>query len=227
MRLKNFLKSRHPGKQDRIYHSLAHTYEVAGLTSAMLHAWPKVPAGRKVLLILAAAMHDVDPERRPGTPARVEATLAHLESDPEARRLLADFGARFDFTGEQVCALVMATDFSARPAEMKSKLQAFQEAHRNAFGDDPWIPLWGHRLAFWDQIATYLHTTPMEARKRIAGLGREMRRAHVLAGRPKAGLKGLSRDFLGRLRRDPLFSYLGAQDQARFDALLRGLEPAR
>lgn len=219
-RLRKFLRARHPGPQDRIYHSLAHTYEVAGLTGQMLHKWPQVPAGRKVLLILAAAMHDVDPERKPGTPARVEATLAHLEKDPEARKLLGDFAKRFGFTPDQVGALVMATDYSARPAERKKKLKAFLSAHAEAFGDDPWIPLWGRRLAYWDQIATYLHTTPLQARKRVAGLGWELRRARALAKRPKHGLKGLSHAFLSGLMRDELFTYLTAADQHRFKRLV-------
>lgn len=191
----------------------------------MLHKWPKVPAGRKVLLILAAAMHDVDPERRPGTPARVEATLEHLERDPEAVKLLADFAARFDFTPDQVGALVRATDYSARPAERRQKLSAFLRAHKVAFGDDPWIPLWGQRLAYWDQIATYLHTTPDQARRRVAGLGRELRSARALAARPKEGLKGLSYGFLTTLREDPLFTYLHADDRARFETLIRGFAP--
>jgi hypothetical protein len=225
-RLKAFLRARHPGEQNKIYHSLAHTYEVAGLTGAMLHKWPNVPVGRKVLLILAAAMHDVDPERKPGTPARVEATLAHLERDPEARQLLADFAARFDFSPDQVGTLVMATDYSARPAEKKQTLAAFLKAHKVSFVKDPWIPEWGRRLAYWDQIATYLHTTPTEARSRVAGLGRELRRVHAFNGsRPAGGLHGLSHAFLSGLMRDDLFAYLTQGDQIRFAALVRAFEP--
>lgn len=224
-RLRTFLRARHPGPQDKIYHSLAHTYEVAGLTAQMLHKWPQVPKGRKVLLILAAAMHDVDPERKPLTPARVEATLRHLEENREARKLLDDFARRFDFTPKQVSTLVMATDYSARPKERRQKLRAFLKAHHKSFGDDPWIPEWGRRLAYWDQIATYLHTTPAEARRRVAGLGRELRRAHALAGRPKEGLRGLSYGFLQGLERDELFTYLTEADQARFKALVAEFRP--
>src|SRR5260221_14754478 len=137
--LRAFLNARHPGEQSRIYHGLAHTYEVAALTARLLHSWPRVPPDRKVLLILAAALHDVDPERAPNTPARVDATLSHLESDPEARLLLLDFTALFGFTANQIAALVMATDYSPHQYEMQDKLTAFQRAHRAAFGDDPWI----------------------------------------------------------------------------------------
>jgi hypothetical protein len=224
-RLRAFLKKRHPGDQERIYHSLAHTHEVAGLTAAMLYSWPKVPADRKILLILSASLHDVDPKRKPGTPARVEATLEHLEKDREARSLLKEFEKRFGFTPDQVMALIMATDYSTHPQEMQAKYEAFKQAHQEAFGQDPWIPLWGKRLAYWDQIATYLQTTPAEARRRVAGLGREFRRAQAIRTRPKDGLHGLSYKFFEGLRRDPLFDYLDAADQKRFLQLQRAFKP--
>ncbi|MBI3565860.1 MAG: HD domain-containing protein [Elusimicrobia bacterium] len=221
-RLAAFLRARHPGDQDRIYHCLAHTCEVASLTARSLKGWPRVPGNRKVLLILAAALHDVDPDREPNTPARVDATLHHLTHDKTARALLKDFGARFDFTPEQVLALVMATDFAARPEERRRKIDAFQRAHRKAFGDDPFIPRWGDRLAYWDQIATYL--TPIaQARKRVAGLAREFRSA----GELKGSMRELSKRFLSGLRRDPLFDYLPPRDRARFDDLLEDLARVR
>ena len=220
-RLNAILRKGHPGDQDRIYHSLAHSYEVAELTARELHSWPKVPAGRKVLLILAAALHDLDPERAPGTLARVSGTLEQFSKNAALRGLIADFGARFGFTGEQAAALVMATDYSAHPGERAKKFRAFRRAHREAFGADPWIEEWGRRLAYWDQIATYLRNTPAQARRRIAGLGRELRAERV---RPGAGLKELSLKFLAGLRRDPLFSYLTAADRRRFDAVVRALK---
>lgn len=221
-RLASFLKARHPGDQDRIYHSLAHTYEVASLTARSLKGWPRVPGGRKVLLILAAAMHDVDPEREPNTPARVDATLDHLGKDKTARKLLDDFGARFEFTADQVLALVTATDFAARPEERLKKRHVFTRASRKAFGDDPWIPRWGERLAYWDQISTYL-TPRALARKRVAGLAREFRRAGVLKG----SITELSKRFLSGLRSHELFGYLPPRDRARFDDLLADLSRVR
>lgn len=221
-RLRGFLKARHPGDQEKIYHSLAHTQEVADLTARMLRSWPRVPSERKVLLILAAALHDVDPHREPGTPARVDATLQYLQADADARALIAEFCDRFHFTPGQVAALIMATDYSSKPKEMQAKRKAFRRAHRYAFGDDPWIEEWGRRLAYWDQIATYLQNTPEVSRRRVAGLGRELRRARALKYRPE-GLKGLSRDFLARLRKDVLFTYLAKRDRERFDRLVKGL----
>jgi hypothetical protein len=224
-RLKAFLKTRHPGNQERIYHGLAHTYEVAGMTARMLHRWPKVPPERKVLLILSAVLHDLDPKRTPGIPARVEATLVYLQGDPEARRLVAEFCDRFHFTPGQVASLIMATDFSEHPGQMASKLKAFERAHRYHFGNDPWVAEWGRRLAYWDQIASYLHNTPEEIRRRVAGLAREFRRASAGKFRPKAGVRGMSFRFLSGLRRNDLFHYLNAADRARFDRLLRQFKP--
>lgn len=215
-RLRRFLHARHPGVQDRLYHGYAHSCEVAALTARMLVSWPRVPAPRKVLLILAAALHDVDPKRRPTTPPRVDGTLRHLESDPQARRLLKDFHSRFGFTPAQTAALIMATDYSPRPADMRRKRAAFARARRAAFGGDPWIEQWGHRLAYWDQIATYLRP-PAESRKRVAGLARELRRENP-DFHPEDGMRELSRRFLAGLRRDHLFHYLRAEDRRRFEA---------
>jgi hypothetical protein len=215
-RLRAFLRARHPGPQDRVYHGHAHSCEVAALTARMLASWPRVPDDRKALLVLAAALHDVDPRRRPHTPPRVDNTLRHLRTDREARRLLRDFEARFDFTAAQVCALIMATDYSPNRGEMARKRAAFARARRAAFGRDPWIGEWGHRLAYWDQIATYLHA-PAEARRRVAGLAREIRNEYP-DFRPDSGMREMSRRFLGTLRRDPLFHYLPKEDRRRFDA---------
>lgn len=220
-RLLVFLEARHPGDQDKIYHGLAHSLEVALLTARLLDRWPKVPAARKVLLILAASLHDVDPDRRPNTPARVSATIRHLRTDPHAKRLLKDFGALFGFTTAQVCALVLATDYSPHPSEMEGLHGKFERAHRAAFGEDPWIDQWGKRLAYWDQISTYLGPK-REARRRVAGLAREFR-AQGAKFRPEGGFAGLSRRFLLRLRAEPLFEYLPAADRARFDAVVAAL----
>jgi hypothetical protein len=224
-KLHTFLKKRHPGNQERIYHSLAHTNEVAALTGKMLHSWPRVPPERKVLLILSAALHDLDPKRRPGTPARVDATLLYLHEDKEAQLLVAEFCDRFHFTPGQVSALIMSTDYSARAEEMADKIEAFKKANRYAFGDDPWVDAWGHRLAYWDKIATYLHNTPEESRRRVAGLGRELRKAG--AKRPKIGLQEVSRRFLTALRDDELFTYLNAKDRAGFVKLLGRFGPRK
>jgi hypothetical protein len=225
VRLRAFLRALHPGAQERIYHSYAHTCEVAGLTARMLKSWPRVPPDRKILLILASALHDVDPRRTPNTAPRVPSTLRHLASDRTARRLLRDFGARFGFTAAQVSALIMATDYSPRPSEMRRKRAEFARARRAAFGRDPWIGEWGRRLAFWDQIATYLRP-PADARKRVAGLARELR-AEQPDFRPEKGMREMSRRFLANLRRDPLFLYLPLEDRRRFDAAAAELTRAR
>lgn len=221
-RLRLLLLERHPGPQERIYHGLAHSCEVAGLTARLLRSWPRVPPGRKVLLILAAALHDVDPERPPGTPARVRETLRHLQKDRETRALLREFAALNGFTPGQVRTLILATDHSPFPEEMKAKRARFLRASRGVFGDDPWIPEWGRRLAYWDQISTYLGSVE-ESRRRVAGLARELRADR----RRPMGMSEISRVFLSGLRRDPLFEYLPPRDRRRFDAVLASFAKSR
>ncbi|MDD5305112.1 MAG: HD domain-containing protein, partial [Elusimicrobia bacterium] len=126
-RLEAFLAARHPGDQARIYHGLGHSHEVADLTARILGA-QGLPAEKKILLILSAALHDVDPDRAANTPARVAATIGHPGSDDEARGLLMDFGSRYGFTAAQVKALIMATDFAQDPIEMREKQDAFATA---------------------------------------------------------------------------------------------------
>jgi hypothetical protein len=215
-RVRAFLRARHPGPQDRIYHGYAHSLEVATLTARMLASWPRVPDDRKVLLVLAAALHDVDPRRAPNTPPRVENTLLLLQSDRSARTLLREFHDRFGFSSAQLAALIMATDYSPDRGEMRLKRAAFARARRAAFGRDPWIGEWGRRLAYWDQIATYLRT-PASARARVAGLARELRNENP-DFHPDRGMRELSRRFLGVLRKDTLFRFLSKKDQRRFDA---------
>ncbi len=216
-RLRTFLRHRHPGNLDAIYHGLARTDEVAGFTSRILQG-QDMPAGRKVLLILSGALHDIDPERVPDTPARVSATLAHLDADPEARALLADYESRYGFTTAQVKALIMATDFSMIPAEMRTKQDAFAKAASEAFPGEDFGLIWGRRLAFVDQTATYLGPVE-EAEKRVRGLALEIRAASgMLGGKGPTDeqiLAGTAK-FLAVLRQNPEFPILSPDLQSKF-----------
>lgn len=219
-RLEAFLAARHPGDQDAVYHGLAHSLEVPSLTARVLEGETSLEPGQKVLLILSAALHDVDPARAPGTPARVAATLEHLDADPRARRLIDEFGSRFGFTRRQVKALIMATDFSPDPAERKVQQAAFEAEAAAAFPGEPWALEWGRRLAYFDQIATYVESHE-KARVRVEGLAREMRAALQAAGRgpgptDEQVLTG-SRAFLDGLRRSPFFGLLPASERDRFE----------
>lgn len=226
-RLYDFLSRRHPGNQNSIYHGLGHTREVANLAARVV-AGQDLPAEKKILLILAAALHDVDPDRGENTPARVAATLEHLDRDDEARALLVDFGGGFGFTAAQVKALIMATDFDMDPAKLKAKQDAFEKAAAEAFpGDSAWAAAWGKNLAFADQASTYVGTAE-QARKRVEGLALEIRAQLQAIGKGPGPTDEMmlagSFKFLGVLRQNPLFALLPAEESENFDAVLAYFE---
>jgi cell division septation protein DedD len=220
-RLVAFLAARHPGNQDRIYHGQGHSYEVAGFAARVVES-ADMPPARKILLIFAASLHDVDPERVPDTPARVSATLEHLDADPEARALVADFGSRYGFTAAQVKALIMATDFSMDRAEMKARQEAFKSAAVAAFPGEDFGLVWGRRLAFVDQSSTYLGDLS-GARRRVEGLAHEIRTqldaARKGPGPTDAQILAGTGQFLLILRQDSNFAVLPADLQNKFDAV--------
>jgi hypothetical protein len=218
-RLADFLATRHPGDQSRIYHGLGHSQEVADLTARILGG-QELPAEKKILLILSAALHDVDPDRTANTPARVSATIGHLDSDDEARGLLMDFGNRYGFTSAQVKAMVMATDFDMDPVKMRSKQDAFAKAAVEAFPSEPdWAVTWGKRLAFADQSSTYVGSLA-DARQRVEGLAVEIRAQLEAIGKGPGPsneviLAGTYK-FLSVLKENPLFALLPTQQRQNF-----------
>jgi hypothetical protein len=215
-RLEAFLATRHPGEQSRIYHSLGHSREVADLTARIV-AGRDLPAEKKILMILAASLHDVDPDRTENTPARVPATLAHLDSNDEARGLLGDFANRYGFTAAQVKALILATDFAPDPVQMKEKQAAFEQAAKEAFPSEPdWALAWGRNLAFADQSATYVGTLA-DARRRVAGLAVEIRGKG--AGPSDEAILAGTYKFLTVLKQNPLFALLPDEQRLNFDAV--------
>lgn len=221
-RLYDFLGTRHPGDQNSIYHGLGHTREVANLTARILSG-RDLPAEKKILLILAAALHDVDPERAENTPARVAATLEHLDRDDEARGLLVDF-SRFGFTAAQVKALIMATDFDMDPAKLKAKQDDFAKAAAEAFpGESDWAVTWGKSLAFADQSSTYVGSLA-DARKRVEGLAVEIRAQLQALGKGPGPTDEMmlagSFKFLSVLKQNPLFALLPPEERKNFDAVL-------
>lgn len=222
VRLYDFLSRRHPGDQNSIYHGLGHTREVANLTARILSG-RDLPAEKKILLILAAALHDVDPERAENTPARVAATLEHLDRDDEARGLLVDF-SRFGFTAAQVKALVMATDFDMDPAKLKAKQDDFAKAAAEAFpGEAEWALAWGQNLAFADQSSTYVGSLA-DARKRVEGLAVEIRAQLQAVGKGPGPTDEMmlagSFKFLSVLKQNPLFALLPPEERKNFEAVL-------
>lgn len=205
-RLRAFLAERHPAAGAEVYHGLEHTEEVASLAARVVACRPDMTPGEKALFVLAAALHDVDPDRAAATAPRVLGTLAHLAEDREARVLVADFGRRFGFAPEKVMALVLATDFGPTARERAEKDAALERAVTAAFRGDPRAAGWARLLSYLDRAATYALGAET-ARARVAGLERESGQ-DALAGTPA---------FLDGLREDALFWSLPALERARFE----------
>lgn len=220
-RLTDFLAKRHPGNQDAIYHGLGHSREVADLTARVVEN-ASLPPSRKILLIFAASLHDVDPQRVPDTPARVAATIQHLSEDPDASALVAEFSSRHGFTPDQVQALILATDFSPDPVDMKARQDRFVAAAEKAFPGEDFGLVWGRRLAFVDQSSTYLGDVE-GAKKRVEGLAHEIRAQLESIGKGPGPtdemiLAGTGK-FLSVLRQNPNFAILPPDLQKKFEAV--------
>lgn len=228
-RLYDYQTKRHPGEQNKIYHGLTHSQDVPSLMSAVFDRLPMalVSRNRRALLLVAAALHDIDPARVPGTPARVAATLEYLSQDPESRALLAEFGEVFAFTPGQVQALIKATDFHMDPAVLAKIQEDFQAMARAEFpeeADRGWAVEWGRRLAFVDKAVSYVGTVETAAAQ-VRNLAGEIRAGiaaatgktaeHPTADEMSAGTPA----FLKTLRESPEFSYLPPEFQSRFESV--------
>ncbi|MDX6771221.1 MAG: HD domain-containing protein, partial [Elusimicrobiota bacterium] len=219
-RLYRLLADGHPGNQNAVYHGLGHSRAVADLTARLAEEAVLTP-DRAALVVLAASLHDLDPGRAPGMPPTVSATLAFLERDPEARALVAEFGAHFGFTPAQVAALIKATDFSPVPARLAELQRDFERSADDAFPAEAaaWGREWGLRISAADKTAAYLGTT-QEALAAVRGLAGEFRAEAAAAGRPgrsDADIVAHTHSFLGGLAMSPQMALLPQELQERFE----------
>lgn len=223
-RLDDWLVSRHPGEQDRLYHGLQHSRDVAGVAARLAES-AGLSGPKAALVVFAASLHDVDPERAAGSPPSVEATVRYLARDEQARELLAAFSRACGFTPGQVLALIKATDFHPDPERLKALEADFERAARASFpGEEAWALDWGRRLALADKTAAYLGT-PESSLAFVRGLAGEFRAAaSAAAGRPSGPSDELvaagTHGFLQPLRDSPDFARLPADLRERFDATL-------
>jgi hypothetical protein len=113
------------------------------------------------------------------------------------------------------------------PAEMAAKQEAFARAAEQAFPGDSFGLVWGRRLAFADQIATYVGDVET-ARRRVAGLAHEIRAGLAAAGKDggpaDAQMLAGSYKFLSVLKANPDFALLPTDLQRNFDAVLAYFE---
>lgn len=216
-RLSELLREGHPGDQARVYHGLTHSVRVANVTAALLDGPATrgmAPEARNTLLV-AAALHDYDPARAPGTPARVSATLEILDKDPKAAALMKEL-AGYGVDAARVKALIKYTDFhpdQAQRTKIREDADALAAAAFSGEDDLAWAKLWGPRLAFVDQSAMYVDS-PAFARQAVIGLANELKAPadKVLAG---------THNFLKPLIESPDFALLPPALQANFRAVHR------
>lgn len=216
-RLAGLLRDGHPGDQSRVYHGLSHSLRVANVAAAVVDG----PAGRtlspaqKNLLLVAAALHDYDPSREAGKPARVSATLETLAKDPDAAGLMRELSAS-GVSAAQVAALIKYTDFHPDAAQ-REQIRKDADARAEAAFPDPagraWAKLWGPRLAFVDQTAMYTDS-PAYARQAVIGLANEL-------GAPAEAVLSGTHNFLKPLVESPDFALLPGALQANFRAVHR------
>lgn len=227
--LADYQASRHPGDQSKVYHGLGHSQDVPGVISQIIENQPAdaMTQREKIMLILAAALHDIDPLRGQETPARVSATLTYLESDPASQKLLAEFERRYGITTPEVEALIKATDFNADAAMQKKIQEDFAERVKQAFPADQqeWAMTWGRRLAFADKSATYIGSVEA-ADRQVVNLANEVRHAvEAATGKPTlvpadATMLTGSKAFLSILRSNPDYAILPAPLQKNFEKVL-------
>lgn len=216
-KLAELLKTGHPGDQTQVYHGLSHSLRVANVALAVLDG----PAGRGMspqarnTLLVAAALHDYDPSRPAGSPARVSATLETLDKDPKASALMKGLAAA-GVDPAQVKALIKYTDFHPDPAvraQIRTDADSLSAAAFVGADALAWAKLWGPRLAFVDQSAMYVDS-PAFARQAVVGLANELNAPadKVLAG---------THNFLKPLIESPDFALLPPALQANFRAVHR------
>jgi hypothetical protein len=171
----SFLRHNHPGNQDKIYHNLAHSFEVSALVSVILDSW-QILDKWKAISVVAGLLHDLDPDRTPNTPPSVERTIQYLENNSEIKAIIDYLCEVFGFTPKQTYTLILATDYSPDPQERNSKWDKFCHECEIHFdeGDVYTAQSLGKILAYADKSATYIQPIDVVV-KRIKGLALELR----------------------------------------------------
>ncbi|MFH2203866.1 MAG: HD domain-containing protein [Elusimicrobiota bacterium] len=224
-RLLNIMKVTHPGSQKNIYHNASHSVRVPNTLAAIIDspagAALKLTPAEKALLLVAGALHDIDPQRAPNTPARVTATLRNIDKDPDIGALLAQLGLGERGRG-QLKTLIKFTDFSLNKDEMAKMQNEAEAMARTHFGADlapKWIAL-GRLLAYTDQTAMYLDTGDF-AERAVRGLANELRTAAKSENPTDEMILDGTAGFLKPLMDNAHFALLPSDLQANFRDVYR------
>lgn len=178
-----FISFNHPGEQERIYHNLNHTLEVANLFLAIISQFG-LENKWKVLGFLAGLLHDLDPERVPNTPPSVERTIQFLDGNNEIKAIIDWFCENFGFTVGQLKTLILATDYDSNPEKRVDKWNIFVSECEIHFQGEFFSTkdyqstnlglFLGKILAYSDKLATYIQPINIVV-NRVKGLALELR----------------------------------------------------
>lgn len=189
-----------------IYHSAEHSLEVGRVMERL--AKDRFP-GREKFLGDVARLHDVDPTRAPGTPARVPATLEWMDANNAALK------ARFGWTDVQfqtAKTIIMRTEFpfdakpraqhynGSSPAETYKKMVGGLPSEQRAFTMSA-----GAMLSEYADKSSYYMNDFKSAQAAVRGLANEMSNVGI-----KLGADGLkTHDFLKTIGRPESFAIDG------------------
>jgi hypothetical protein len=204
-----------------IYHSARHSLNVS-MVMARLAA--EYFPGQEGFLGKVAGLHDIDPHREPGTPARVPATLEWM------RRNRADLKRRFLWSDRQFDtgqAIIMRTEFpldsAPRPKSYKDVYKGCSPCriYRRMLSDLPpdrraFALCAGAMLSEYADKASWYLEDPRTAQAAVQGLANEF----TALGRP-ADMRSLDPyRFLSRIGNRDSFSF---DDQLAGELELKGL----
>lgn len=169
------------------YHGLIHSARIANLAAASskTEKCKALTQHERALIIIAAFLHDIDPHREDGTPARVWATFEWMDKDPEAHEFFVQLERENDIHLNQIKTLIKFTDFDV---DEKKRLQILMDAKKMAalhFGKrHEFAETVGEALAFLDQVSMYIGSFNF-AVQAVVGLANEFRRSIALTEEKK------------------------------------------
>lgn len=198
------LKALHHHKvPHRLYHSFKHTLLVAITAYEIASNIENISDNDKLLLVISALLHDVDPNRSLGTPPSVTRTLEYFDEDGIG---FFDYLEDDYITKVKIFALILRTDFSPNPQLMGALIdKAYKYIDTNFNGTDVnpvKMKELSELLTFADKISMYTLSVDF-ATNAVEGLANEVSRFQG-AKTFQEMLRG-TKDFLKALKDDELF----------------------
>ena len=199
-------KNLHPELEGAdIYHSAEHSLEVGRMMEQL--AKDRFP-GREKFLGDVARLHDVDPTRKPGTPARVPATLEWMDANNVGLK------ARLGWTDEQfqtAKTIIMRTEFpfDAKPRPSGYKETSPVETYKKMISDLPpeqraFAMRAGAMLSEYADKSSFYMEDSKSAQAAVRGLANEMNNVGIKLG--ANDLQTRTHDFLKTIGRPESFA---------------------